>query len=268
MSESTIPGHVPAASEGDAGDFMTTIPEAFRGKPYLEGVGDMESLMVKFDGAQTLIGKRVGLPEEGAKPEAWDAYYKDQGRPDTPEGYGIHAPDSEGEVATFDKGVQEMFHKAGVSMRQAEQLQNGYEALMLKANEAVGEGQGIKDQEFDSMLDQQFGAKQDEVLAVGKKLLDENVPESLKPLLAGLDNKALMILAGVLDGVNTKYIREDAAGALRGAQISSGQTIADLRAEGVRLMGSKEYRDSTHPGHGAVTGKIGEVYAKIGKLQP
>ncbi len=77
------------------------------------------------------LGERVPEPPaDDADTEAWDAYYKSIGRPDTPEKYEFKIPEGVPENIPYDSDFATKFknwaHKSGLTPKQAQSLHDQY----------------------------------------------------------------------------------------------------------------------------------------------
>ena len=255
----SVPTHIdPGVGAPPAGDdFSSKIPEEFRSEKYLEGVNSYEDVFKKLHHAQGLVGKGpYSIPEEGAPQEKIDAFYKALGRPDTSEGYELKGFEEEGKEA--GKAIQDLFFKVGLSKKQAESLSEGYNALVQAEIKAK---QDADDKAFGELTSKHFGDKKEKVIASAKALIEKFTPESMQGYVEGLPNESLVVLAAVLDGVRSKYIKEDSLGSPNGT--GGGMTEQALREEGRKLMASPEYQNAMHPRHDEIVRKVQEIYARI-----
>ncbi len=243
-------------------EFSKIIPEEFREKAYLKDVDSVDKLFSKLDASQKLIGERPGgIPNENASQEEWDKFYKTFGRPessdkyefkkiDLPEGY--NSPDE-----AFEKSIRELFFKAGASQKQASVLQEGFDNLLLDKFKTQND-------QFETLSQEVFGSKKDEAMQKAHSMLDEHTPDVLKDKLNSLNNESLVIMAGVLNKIHDKYIRED--GLPSGGHGSPATSEKELREEAKKLMLSDAYRQPMHSSHDETRKKINDIYQRIGKF--
>lgn len=234
-------------------DFSTMIPEAYREKEYLKGVDSMDRLFQDFDNAQKLIGKK-SIPGPDDAPEKWDEFYKAAGRPDTASEYEF----SQTEGLNYNEDVanktKEIFHKAGLSAKQAAMIQQEYDKMVMEMQPS----QEKIDQEFDALATEVFGAQKDQVLEKSKSMLTKYAPEKFKDHINNLSNENLIVLSSVLNGVINDHVSED--------RIPSGgasNTGSDPREEAKKLMMSPEYKDAFHPNHEVTKKRVRELYRSL-----
>lgn len=248
--------------------FDTLIPEEFKDRPYLNdlkalqvGPDAYKALFSKLDGAQKLIGKKTGIPEAGAPPEEWDQFHA-RLRPTTAEEYEFAAKD--GADPDFTKAVKGMFFEAGLTKSQAAKLQTKFDAYITEKTAGQTAESKRLDEEFEALTKTTFGAENMNVLALGKSLLAELTPDSLKPHLARLPNEALVVLAGVMASVRAKYLGEDKGGGGGGGGGGAPTDSAALREEAKKLMTSDAWKDFRHPDHDKARVRVDEIYRIVG----
>ena len=204
-------------AEGGAGGagggtpvFETLIPEEFKDRTYLADIKTLpvgpdgyKALFKKLDGAQTLIGKKTGIPEANATPEDMEKFYSLL-RPAKADEYELPAP-PEGAEAKPEvvKALKEMFHEAGLSKTQVAKLSSKFEAFANAQNAPAIEEAKKLDAEFKQLTDKTFGAEGANVLARSRELLTTLTPDNLKPYLVKLPNESLVVLAGIMETVRS-----------------------------------------------------------------
>lgn len=103
-----------------------TLPEEIRGEKVFDRVSNFEGIMKSLSGAEKMVGRdKIVVPNEASSDVEWDAYYVAGGRPDTAVDYNLTRPEElpeehyNQELAT---AAQELFHKIGLSKKQADAL--------------------------------------------------------------------------------------------------------------------------------------------------
>ena len=103
-----------------------TLPEDIRGDKVFDRVSNFEGIMKSLSSAEKAFGKdKIVKPNEASSDVEWDAYYAAGGRPDTAADYNLTRPEElpeehySQELAT---AAQELFHKIGLSQKQADAL--------------------------------------------------------------------------------------------------------------------------------------------------
>lgn len=252
--------------------FETIIPQEFRDRTYLAdlktkpvGPEAYTELFKKLDGAQSLIGKKTGIPEAGAPVEEWEKFHALM-RPKTAEEYELATP-KEGATPPdpeFAKAVKGMFFEAGLSKPQAAKLQAKFDEFISGKVGAQAAEQARLDAEFETMTKAAFGADNAKVLEGGKALLAELTPDNLKPHLNRLPNESLVLLAGIMGSVRAKFMKEDNLNGGGGGAPPATDTAA-LREQGRKLMSSDAYKDFRHADHAKTKAEVARIYEAIGK---
>lgn len=255
----TAGGGAPAAPE-----FSTLIPEGFKEKQWVKETKDLPTLFKRVDDLQSELGKRPSaIPQENAKPEDWEKFNKAFGVPEKPEDYKFSAPPAGLESsAEFQKGVQDILHKAGISARQFKAIEPAWNALMLEMAKNTQAGAQALDQDFDKLANTVFGERKDTALQNAKAMIDKFTPDAVKPHVAKLSNENLIIVAGVLDKIISTYVSEDeiprgggGSGAANGEQA--------IRDEAQKLMLTDAYKNAFDPKHKETVEKVNALYARI-----
>lgn len=118
-------------------DFQTLIPTEFKDHPSLAPIKDMQGLVKSYISAQEMVGKnKVVVPSNDATPEEWNTFFSKVGRPENPDQYGIKKPDSLPEgfdvPDEFINFMKQMFHKHGLTPKQASGIFNEYNEFAAK----------------------------------------------------------------------------------------------------------------------------------------
>jgi hypothetical protein len=270
-------GAPPAADDkkppegADKNLFNTLIPAEFHDRPYLKDILAMpvgpeayNAVFKKLDGAEKLIGKKVGIPDPAAASnEDWEQFFSKL-RPETPDAYEFKP--AEGEVAPNPevlKGIKGIFHKAGLNKRQADILYKDFTDFAKGQTEAQRKEAAALDQQFEELTAKAFNAENAAVLSRTKAMLDQFTPENLKPYVAKLPNESLVVLAGVLNNIHARYMKED-SGAGGGAP-AGGSGESEMREEARKLMASDAWKDPWHKDHNSVKARVAEIYSQVGK---
>lgn len=258
-------GNTPAAAAGEAAaapEFTALIPAEYKDKPWIKDVKDLPGLFKRTDGLLTEIGKRpAGIPEDNAPSEKWAAFNKAWGVPEKPEEYKLAEGTAEAPVdPKFQSGIKNVFHKAGVSARQAAVLEAGYNELAAALTKEKGIETEKLNTDFTKLAADTFGARKDDALAGAQKLIAKFAPAAMKAQIESMSNENLIILAGVLDGVRKEFISEDRMPSSAAAGTGVGMTPEQKQAKGRELMASKAYTDPFHPDHEKVKDEVQRLY--------
>ena len=255
---------------GDAGGTSDNvgafvIPDKYKDKPYLEGVDSMDALLTKFDGAETLLGKkRTVIPDETFSPEMKVEFFESIGVPKDSNDYEPVSTE-EGADNTFFDAMKPILKKAGVTKDGAKVLAADMLPVIEKITGKKLSDDKANDAEFDTMTTQVFGATKDQDLAQAKALLVAHTPECFKGHMETVDNKTLTIVASALKNVRAKYMAEDGSATGGG---SAGNTGADeLRTQAKAQIAIAQDPKSTIEQKETATKKARELYKQWGGMQ-
>jgi hypothetical protein len=257
------------AGGAGGGGAAFAIPETYKTKEYLKDAKSYDDVFKMLDGAQTLIGKRpAGIPDDKASPEDWDRFYATAGRPEKAELYEFDdaaLPEGQKRDPEFAGKIKGIMHKAGLSTRQAKQLQTEYDKLIGEGMAAQTKSAQEADAKFETDAQALFGARKDEALGIAKNLLGAHLPESMKGHIEKLGNQELLMLASVLDSVNAKYIKED--GPNKGGGGGSAKSAVEIEKEATDLMATDAYRSNMHKDHDSTRQKVRELFVQANRLK-
>ena len=100
------------------------LAEPYRADPAFANFKDANDMAASYKSAASMVGMDKGrvlaVPNNDNDPAAWDNVYKQLGRPEKPEDYGVKTDGEDG--ALWQKALPEM-HKLGLNKRQVEGLQ-------------------------------------------------------------------------------------------------------------------------------------------------
>lgn len=195
------------------------VPQEFHDRAYLKPLLDKEQtpetfaeVFKKLDGAESLLGKRPGIPGKDAKDEEWDKFLSGL-KPEKPEDYEIPVDKDAKPDEEFLKVVRGALLKGDINKRQASKFFSellpqlkGYAEKQTAAQKADQEKTAA---EFETLSKAALGEKNKVVMARVRKAIEDNAPAVLKPHVPKLDDNALVIMAGVIDAIMVKYMPED-----------------------------------------------------------
>jgi hypothetical protein len=238
------------------------IPAEYQDRAYLKDVTSIDDVYKKLDGAQSLIGQKIIFPTENSTPEEILQFNKAAGMPEKAEDYTFEKLGEKERVAEYDAKVKELFHKYGISGKAATGFTKDYESLIDEVGKVQTEQ---SDKEFGELSKKVLGEKMEEIIASGKKLLEENLPEEFAEDFKNLPNKQLVLMASVLNNFKTKYIDEGIVTPPSGS--ITGKTKEQLNTEVQDLMKDPAYKDGLHKNHQAVNDKITDLCNQIAKIE-
>ncbi len=246
------------------------IPAEFHDRAYIkdwltkpQDAATFAEFFKKHDNLESLVGKKVGIPADGATPEELEGFFAKM-RPGKPEEYEILAKPGAKPDPEFAKELQAAFFAGGIKKEQAKLFQTAFMGSLEKRSAAMQAAQKQADAQFEEMVKTAHGEKGKEVMARVNGLLKELTPEPWKPHVEKLDNNALAILTGVVNAIFEKYATEDE---LKPKGTTNAPVGDDLQAEAMKLMQSKEYTDPFHPDHEKTAAKVREMFQEIAKAR-
>lgn len=174
--------------KGLSGEAFTKLfPADIASQGYMKGVDNFDAFVKKFDGAQRAMGQRATpLPTDDAS--KWQTWHS-QVAPKSAAEYAINGATDE---------VKALLHKAGASSWQANELVNGYNAMIEAAVAA-------EDKAFTDTLNAALGANKDATLDKAKQILSVALPANMKPLLEKLDGNGMAALSVLATAVADKF---------------------------------------------------------------
>jgi len=239
-----------------------TVPKEYEDKPWvkelLKNQDPHTELFKQHEHVQKMLGSRgVTVPGEGAPPEQVREFRKALGIPEKAEDYVINNTawsDAEkplGEIidkgrnpkimqAVKESALRNNIPKAALDnlvqdFERAQAVHQGEELARIRQEEAqLG-------MDFAQLGQQLFKDKYPQVMATASQQLAKYVPPQVQPLLHSLDNKALMVVAAVANGIYQRHRTEDSF-----AESGLKSTMGDpstMRERAMELMARPEYKD-------------------------
>lgn len=272
---SATPPNNPAPATGDRPSY---VPEKFwnaetksvKTEDVFKSYGELEKRMST---------PRYDVPDDKAAPEARTAWeksvFKALGVPESPEAYGLSAPEGYPEhMGEYMKETLGEFgkvaHSLNMTASQAKGVQTWFDDMALKLGEAGVAAQKSETDAANARMDEHFTkvfgdqktvaveqVKQDMVKAIPDAALREDLAKALP-------NEALVVIAAMQKHYAETYGKADQNQGDQGA--GAGKTIEELRDDAKKLMASPEYRDPMHKDHKNTKDKVNQMYKDIGAL--
>lgn len=266
--------------ETSAPKFADVVPESYRDKPYMQNVKDFDSLFKNYDDLQKLRG-RPAIPPKDADSATWDEFRKqlrsarpeEFGIPERLEDYKVSMPE---EIPDGLKGSEEMLgefkqfaFENGISPAVAQKLIEfdvGRQKKMYEGYQAAQEEElRQRNVDFEDLGLKHFGneAERDKVMALGKEYLSKYAPPDFHETIDNLDNKSLLALASVINGMHKDFVKEDkqiSTDATGAGNFTPPVTKEELRAQAQKIMRSPAYRNPLDAGHIEARAAIDKIY--------
>lgn len=237
--QTTQVADVGAASGGFA------IPQEYSSRGWAsEGkISSYNDLFKAYDNAQSLIGKR-SIPSDASTPEEWDSFYKQMGRPDTADKYGLDKIEGvpEGfDLSPYEAKFKNLAHKVGLTPRQANQAWREYVGMELGAygdsQKLQAEKEAEREKSFNDLSSKLFGDKFDVYSKQAQSDIGEAIPQGLIDW-GDMPSEYMMGFVSMskyyqekYDAIKAKYGAEDILAS--GGQ-NKGMSVDEVRAELVK----------------------------------
>lgn len=261
--------------------FENLIPDDYRNKAYIQNLlkndDPTTELFKQFDGLQSKLGQRVeGVPKDDASQEEWDKFYNSLGRPEAPDKYEFQRPEISDEDKpyaealnsmrdeAFEGKIKELFHKNGISAKQAAALSAGYEQLFMEANKeqvaALMEQQKAQDEGFAKLAEETWGKDTDRNLERANKIINEFGSDKFKAAREAATNEQLIFLADVVLNMHDKLAGEDK---MTGRGNATGGDNASERKRAIELAEQRKKEDPMSAKYHLLTKEINEIYQNL-----
>lgn len=243
-----------------------TVPEDYKDKPYMKDITSEESLYKMLDGAQTLIGKKVNIPNAETSEDDRKVFYKQLGVPETSDEYVFNKLGEEERNPEVDNMMKVFLHKYNIPAETATAMQQELEGMAAEALKAKTDGDTkALDLDFDKIKQEIFGDDGDNIITNAQKLIAENIPENLKEAFNKMTNNELIIMTSVLENFRKKYISEDDL--TPGGAPAGGHSKAELEGELNSVVTKRKLLDPFSGEFKALSVKIKEISQKIAKFE-
>lgn len=229
----------------------------------------LASVFKKLDGAESLLGKRPAIPGKDAKDEELDKFFG-QFRPEKADDYEIPiAKDAKNVDEAFLKTVREAFHAGDINKRQAAKFlakMTEFGAARQKEAQAAQEKAA---KEFDALSKAALGGDNKAVMERARKLIAEHAPAVYKNLVPQLDDKSLLIMTGVLEGVVKAYGLEDKLNPKGSGSGDGGEGSREEKRERAKaLIAEIDKMKPMDPNREKKQAEVNALYKEIAELTP
>lgn len=159
-------GNFGGSSAGSGMDWRASLDDTLRSDPTLADIKDLNGLAKSYVHAQRMIGKdKIAIPSETADPKEWDMFYERLGRP-ADGNYKIDYQKIVPPGLDFDPSALEefkgIFHKAGLTQKQAETIFKEYMGYVGNVHNSNLEGVSAQREQWVSDIRREFGRAFDE----------------------------------------------------------------------------------------------------------
>ena len=270
--EQTSQATAPASSPPSEPAFV--VPDAYKGKGWVEKVKSPDDLWKTLDNAQSLLGKRpAGIPANDAPDAEWQAFYK-AARPESADKYTLSDIDGidATEIAAVKKNAQAMMYEAGLTPKQADALWKQYLSDKIKDAEAK---EAELDKRFDEIAAKVLGDKLTAAQPVAQEAIKTYVSEELRTSFVQ-NPEGMVAMIQLSNGYEGKLAEKNAEidkikaeygveGKLPSGEATLATNINDTVTKLAQLRLSPEARDFTKPGHAKVMAEITELQGIVAR---
>ncbi len=208
-----------ANEASSAGGFE--IPQAYKEEGWAQNVKSYDDLWKMNANAQKLIGKKtIGVPDETASEAAWEEFY-DKIRPAGADKYAFEGLEPE-EAEVFGQ----MFYKAGLSQKQAQEVMNGYAGLLQEEVNSHLTKEG-----YENQMKTRFGEDYEKVASRVNQFIRREADKNDLAVLETMPNEVIGLVYGLIDKVQTRYAVNETDFAKQGAGISKEPDFAGFAKE-------------------------------------
>jgi len=153
-------------------DLLEGLPEGLKDNASLGKFESFDDLAKSYIEQEKLVGRKTTIPDSEASDDDWNDFYKNAGRPETVNEYGIEVPDDL-KGARSDAALQAA-HDSGLTKRQAEafmgkmfELESGYADT---AGQAMTDARDAAKGQLDEAWGNDFDIEAGKVVALQKQL--------------------------------------------------------------------------------------------------
>jgi len=157
-------------------DWKASLDESLRSDPSLADIKDVSGLAKSYIHAQKMVGRdKVAIPQEGATPDEWAAFYDRLGRPSQYEinKADIKLPENIQVNEATEKAMLDIFHQAGLTNAQANAIYNGYMQQLVGDVEGAGRAREEQQAEWHAQLQKDFGKAFDQQVDLAQRAAKE-----------------------------------------------------------------------------------------------
>lgn len=273
-SSASVPSIGSEAPKGDATDWRKDWAPELKDNPALKDFKTPADLAKSYVETKKMVGqKTTGIPGKDATPEQIAEFRKAYGVPDKPEDYGFEPPkDLPEKLAALynkedsDKWAKRM-HELGVPKEVANTIRNEYFAEVAGWLKDVKEDVGRTDADFDKVMKETFGDRQELVTKQGRTAVEKYVDPKLKPVLESFDNKQLAVLGSMASGIFKELAGEDTA--LSDGETTPVKSEGELRAELREIYADEAYSNpfKGKEKHNQLNARAKEIGNQIAQIQ-
>ena len=243
-------------TEPNGGDWLQALEEPYRKDPNLTKFKSQSDLAKSYLNQLKLVGaNKVVLPGEKATPEEWNQFFEKIGRPKDSSGYKFDHLPEELRHESNEKIFAEVFHKAGLTPKQAEVITQAWAELSNAELSRMQESQGEMAKKAETVLRKEWGMAYNQNLQLASKVVKQfGDPEALEALEAVGNHPAVLKMFAKLG----KQLAEDGiVGRPAGDTLSPEEAHIKIK----ELQNHPGYLDGNHPEHKLIVKKLEGLFS-------
>jgi len=237
------------------------VPQDLREHKSVTKFKDPGELAKSYVNLEKMLGTRTEVPADDAPKEAWDAWYKKIGVPDTADGYD---PPAVPEGIVLDdrilKSTRDKFRELGLPKAQAKKLMDWYIVQEIERTNTILQERAEQKEQGMEALNKRWGAASTRQIALCHRVVAELGGEAVKKVLdeTGAGNEPAIVeflakVGGMME--EDKLITAVNVGTSKEAALAE---IASIRAEHGKPKGA--LRDKSNPQFAVVTKRLAELH--------
>lgn len=240
-----------------------SVPEAYAEKSWAQNIKSHDDLYNQFDNLQGMIGKK-SVPGADASDEQLQEFYT-QLRPEEAGGYdlslpeGVEADQSGDAVQAEIEAVKGIFHKHGLSQKQAQGAYADYIAMQIEARPT--------EEQQDAAYAETMKAKYGEHAIAAEKVAAQYLVGSDATFKETFKELSPEAMSNVIEGINkihNKFTKEDTSP--EGGQPAPASSMDDKIAESNKLRMELKNGSPFDAGHKESRAKLAALDEEIKKL--
>lgn len=230
-------------------------------KPFLEKPWNAETgaeVFKKLEGAQSLLGKKLGIPAADAKDDEIVKFHEAL-RPGKAEDYELTLGEKPDEA--FVKSFREAAFEAGASKRTVKVLTEKLTPFFKERAAAVSAEQAKMETEYAAFAKEAMGEGWDKRQGRVMNAIKELAPEGAKKFIDKMNNNDMALMVATLDAVLSKYAKEDDFKGGEGNNASGAPDKEALMTELKTLYAHPGWKNFTNPESAKVRKRVEEILA-------
>ncbi|MBA87699.1 MAG: hypothetical protein CMB16_00565 [Euryarchaeota archaeon] len=255
--ETITPTQTQPTNDAGGYNWKNDIPEELKGTPSLDTIEDVPSLIKGYVHAQRMVGAdKVALLGKHATDDEYNDFYKKIGRPDEPNQYQYEIDENATVPDETVTGMSNVFHKAGLTQRQANFLMNEFIESGMGSNpmlQPADEKQILANRQASmDALQKEWGNGYNDNLAIANSVMMEfgNIELREQTQSDGSklgDNPDIIRLLANVGTFIRERVSEDK---LAGTKMVGGMTVDEARGKlGELKRPDSPFWDAKHPEH-------------------